>query len=580
MQMSWDVSRLLAEARAVLRHRRVARWHDTLATRVVLFAVLFSAFTKVLGKLSGIGTTVSFFRLELPLVVLAFLGFYFLLRDSRYRIVIAALPLVVAYIAHDIYYTWYGTVFRLADLTELPELVNVLTLHDVALYSLVVVLPLMVVVWFINWPRGLVAALTLLFLLSVVPAAHGRLAASLVLGVETFGRITEWSDQYSTRDTGRLTMVLYQEAKRRVVMRQLAAARDNGPYRALVGGRSASLHNYALRRNVHVIVLESFLDPTLLDAVQYSPSPVHPDFAALFGGKEGLTISPVFGGKTCQAEFEALCGVPAFARLGSIEFNVLNGREVKCLPALLKGEGYVTIASNAYKPDFFNTLSAYKSLGFDEVYFPREYAPKRETYLSTGDVSNETFMFDGRLLSQNLAFVRDRICRRGGPLFNYVLGIYGHNPHTVDERARPRMINVYGPAAADHKLARYANQYYYRTAAVAAYLKGLMALDPDALIIVVSDHLPPLSDGPASYAQLNYLHGIEGAVYYNRLYIMENAGARQYSHMADYDIPDVVVNYLTGGEHCRLNHCNFAGQRRTRDSYAQAYMGLLAEEVR
>ena len=35
----------------------------------LLFAVVFSAYTKVLGKVSGIGTTVDFFRIELPLVV-------------------------------------------------------------------------------------------------------------------------------------------------------------------------------------------------------------------------------------------------------------------------------------------------------------------------------------------------------------------------------------------------------------------------------------------------------------------------------------------------------------------------------
>ena len=116
----------------------------------------------------------------------------------------------------------------------------------------------------------------------------------------------------------------------------------------------------------------------------------------------------------------------------------------------------------------------------------------------------------------------------------------------------------------------------YRTGAVAAYIKRLIQLDPEALIIVVSDHLPPLSDGPASYRRLNYMHGIDGAVYYNRLYVVENAVVRRYNQIAHYDIPDMVANYLTDGEHCRLNGCNLTGQRRPRESYAQAYMGLLA----
>jgi hypothetical protein len=35
---------------------------------------------------------------------------------------------------------------------------------------------------------------------------------------------------------------------------------------------------------------------------------VHPDFERLFGKKIGFSVSPVFGGKTSQAEFEVLCG--------------------------------------------------------------------------------------------------------------------------------------------------------------------------------------------------------------------------------------------------------------------------------
>ena len=33
-------------------------------------------------------------------------------------------------------------------------------------------------------------------------------------------------------------------------------------------------------------------------------------------------------------------------------------------------------------------------------------------------------------------------------------------------------------------------------------------------------------------------------------------------------------------EYCRSNTCNFGDQPRSRDSYFEAYMGLLAEELR
>ena len=417
-----------------------------MALRILLFAVLFSASTKVLGKLSGIGTTAAFFRTELPLLVVAYLALYLLLRRSRYRSLMAALPLAVFYIAHDLHYLWYGNVIRLADISEVPELVEVLTTQEIVTYSLLLFAPLLLYVLSVEWRKGL-TVLALILLLSVVPVAHDRLAAAIVARVEGSGNVTEWSDQYSARDTGRLTMLLYHEARRRGVRSRLSSFRGNDSYRTLIEARSASLRRFGTRRNVHFIVLESFLDPTLFRNISYSRSPVHPDFVALFGGHEGLVRSPVFGGRTCQAEFEALCGVPAFARLGGIEFNLLSGRGISCLPALLRETGYMTIASNAYKPDFFNTLPAYRSLGFEQLHFPVEYAPRRATYLSTGDVGAEMFLFDGDLLRQNLEYVR-RNMAEGVPLFNYVLGIYGHNPHRVNEALRPHIIDVYGGAAA------------------------------------------------------------------------------------------------------------------------------------
>ena len=120
------------------------------------------------------------------------------------------------------------------------------------------------------------------------------------------------------------------------------------------------LRPYLKPRNVHLLILESFLDPRLFRDLKLSRDPVHPDFAALFGDQLGLSIAPVFGGATSQAEFEVLCGVPALERLSSVEFNTFTGAPARCLPDLLGQLGYRAVASNAYKPNFFNTQSAYK----------------------------------------------------------------------------------------------------------------------------------------------------------------------------------------------------------------------------
>ena len=561
-----------------IRHREWMPVARSTLLRVVLFACVFSVFTKVLGKLSGIGTTAGFFRIELPLLAASYVAGYFLLRDSRARSYIAALPLITIYVAHDLYYSWYGNVFRLADVAELPELLEVLSIGEIALYSTILVVPLLLFVAFVQPVKGLLTA-ALAVSLWVVPAAERGFSAAVLGSVKRLGNLTEWSDQRSARDTGRLTLLLYHEAQRRSMTRELASFRGDPQYRDLIQRRGASLSSPGARRNVHFIVLESFLDPTLLHNVRYSQSPVHPDFAALFNGRQGMAVSSVFGGKSCQAEFEALCGVPAFGHVASTEFSVLTGRGVKCLPALLREAGYETMASNAFKPDFFNTATAYRSLGFNKIYFPAEYAQNRETYLTTGDVTEEEFLFDGDLLRQNLARVRAELQRGQAPLFNYVLGIYGHNPHRVNTKLRPEVIQVFGGGGAQARLTSYVNQYYYRTAAAAWYVRELRTLDPHSLILIMSDHLPPLAVGPNGYHELGYMSGT-GTVFHNRLYVLESGVPRQYLDLNHYDLLDLVLNYLTETQHCTLNPCNLNGGGRSRESYFAAYLGLLAEELR
>ena len=104
--------------------------------------------------------------------------------------------------------------------------------------------------------------------------------------------------------------------------------------------------------------LKALLILTLFKGLTFSQKPVHPDFEKIFKNKGSLSISPVFGGGTAQAEFEVLSGVPAMEKLSGVEFDVFTGAETYGLPALLAKGGYHTMATNAYNPDFFNSINA------------------------------------------------------------------------------------------------------------------------------------------------------------------------------------------------------------------------------
>jgi hypothetical protein len=109
----------------------------------------------------------------------------------------------------------------------------------------------------------------------------------------------------------------------------------------------------------------------------------------------------------------------------------------------------------------------------------------------------------------------------------------------------------------------------------------LVALDKDSLIILVADHVPPLRNGPNTYNALRYLDNREHSTYYNRIAILEGGKPRVYSEMHHYELPTLVLDYLSKGEYCRQHACAHRDgtQRVDREEYRERYKRLMAHAV-
>ena len=515
--------------------------------------------------------------LEIILVCYLYSLVYLLLKPSRYRVFIAATPLFLLYLLHDVFFMVYGKVFRFINFAETPELLQILPLFSAIVVVLLFLSPLLLIIHQFNtermrtlWLSGMpLAALLLLLILKPAGFVHGfeQLASYIV----------KYSDAKSVENNGRLSMMLYREAQRLDAVEAVHPYLDRDTYQAQRLQQAEQLKVRMNGRNVHMVVLESFLDPRLFKKLSFSQSPVHPAFARLFQDKLGLSKSPVFGGATAQAEFEVLCGVPAFEKLSSVEFNMFSGKNAYCLPGVLSAAGYRSVASNAYKPNFFNAIAGYEGAGFDELNFPVEFYTATPSYLHAGDPGVEEYLFDQDLLEQNLDFVKQYLAKPGSaPLFNYIMTIYGHTPHILDETQRPDIISLNTPYPDDH-LQRAANQFYYRTEAIARYVNALLQLDPDSLVILVSDHVPPLRNGPNTYNALAYLADHQDGMYYNRIAVIENRQVRHYANIHHYEVPDIVFNYLSQGQHCQQQACAHLGKSTpTREQRMDDYLRLMA----
>ena len=241
------------------------------------------------------------------------------------------------------------------------------------------------------------------------------------------------------------------------------------------------------RRNLHMIVLESFWDPTALVEAGIAEDPFDPRFRALWeAAGRSRALSPVFGGQTANAEFEALCGFPVVRQGVFFESGLRNA--APCLPRHLAERGYTTIASHPNVAAFWNRTNAYRRVGF-------------ETYLSGGDFVRDDMVRDFLSDSSLYAQVDERIrpmLAAGTPLFNYVLTIYGHLDYPVDER-RPEVV----PMRTDDELVRrFVSTVHYKTVELMDHLDDLRQRDPDAVIVVFGDHLPYLG---AAYARSGVL---------------------------------------------------------------------------
>jgi len=132
------------------------------------------------------------------------------------------------------------------------------------------------------------------------------------------------------------------------------AYRDNSPFLNAFGDLVAKVKEVKGKHNVHLIVLESFLDPPCFATPNFPVvRHIHPSKPSS-STREGFPVSPVFGGATAQAESIGAVRCSAMRELSGIEFDV-HRRQTLCLPNILGQAGYHAMATNAFLPDFFNS---------------------------------------------------------------------------------------------------------------------------------------------------------------------------------------------------------------------------------
>jgi len=344
--------------------------------------------------------------------------------------------------------------------------------------------------------------------------------------------------------------------ERQELYRQLLA--DN-PGQSIDDFLSAKLsETTGTHRSVHLILVESLIDPTRNKESKFSRDPFSPQFRTWVDGQGGFALSPVFGARSPDTEFEILCGIPATLDGSQVVMAELKVASLDCLPRKLARLGWKTLATQPIAPQIFKTAKAYDILGFAESRFSPDL-DMSDTDIgqftsNMGAVTALETLSSDSLLRQNMEALGPDL-KSGKRVFNYVFMTGGHYPFGLDETKRPQVVSA---TPASDIYTRYVNAVYYNTLALERYVQDVFDLDPTALIVILGDHGPPLgeavrvtADGRAGTWSVETLR--------HRVPLVMLEGARTYSTtlptVPAYLLPELILDRLTNGEFCQANIC-------------------------
>jgi phosphoglycerol transferase MdoB-like AlkP superfamily enzyme len=190
------------------------------------------------------------------------------------------------------------------------------------------------------------------------------------------------------------------------------------------------------------------------------------------GFSEARVISPVYGGGTAEAEFEALTGLSAYT-LPGIDFQNFAGQfsdKISALPHALADVGYTTIGMHNYFGTFWKRQTVYPKMGFQRIAFVDQMYWKRK----------DGWPKDFSLYNQALAHYK--VAPAGKKQFMFLVTVNTHGPFIKE--------NDSGITQYQARLGQAIDEFKTFTQQIEASAK---ARKRDVIIVIFGDHKPGLN---------------------------------------------------------------------------------------
>lgn len=231
--------------------------------------------------------------------------------------------------------------------------------------------------------------------------------------------------------------------------------------------------------DVIIILSESFWDITQAQGVKLPCDPI-PLFRKLCKKKRCTKlISPVFGGNTCNAEFEVLTGMThGFFPPGVMAYNQFIQHPVPSLVKVFKENGYHTTAIHTFKQWFWNRVNVYRQLGF-EKFLPLESIPE--------PITKGFYVADRQLADMIIS----EASASGKPDFVFAISMQNHGPYdckrydTLDCEIKTGLSHK-----ADFELNSYVQGLIDADKSLKQIMRYIDTTRQPTMVVFFGDHLP------------------------------------------------------------------------------------------
>lgn len=187
------------------------------------------------------------------------------------------------------------------------------------------------------------------------------------------------------------------------------------------------------------------------------------------------TVSPVYGGGTADAEFEALTGLSSLA-LPGIDFQNFSSRydeHSATLVSELKQAGYITTGMHNYFGKFYRRAEVYPKFGFDHTRFVEDMV-----WDKSAGWPKDRAMYDAALTQYRAAPKQQK-------QFMFLVTVSTHGPFVADQH------NATGLAQYRQRMALAMNDLLAFNQQLDAAAK---ARGREVIVVVFGDHKPALNE--------------------------------------------------------------------------------------